>query len=157
MLKIEETLTANNSAQLRELYDNYGGMLLGYISEIVKDKKMAETYFLKIFSHISQEIDSSEVAEVYSWPQILRYTRSKLATFADPLKNVVTHPSETIKYSEQHPALNQLTDEQRKIFCDTYYYGKTTGAISIELNQPEALIRKTLREAFNIIRTGSGN
>nr|WP_121273214.1 sigma-70 family RNA polymerase sigma factor [Pedobacter schmidteae] len=154
MLKIEETLTANNSAQLRELYNNYGAMLLGYIMEVIKDKKIAEAYFLKIFTHISKEIESSEVSGIYGWPQIFRYTRHRLATYANPL---ASHPSGTIKYKEQHPALHQLTDEQRKIFCDAYYYGKTTDAISIELNQPEALIRKTLREAFIIIRTGSGN
>lgn len=42
-------------------------------------------------------------------------------------------------------------------FHSSYYYGKTIEEISIELNQPEASIRKSLRQAFAIIKTGSGN
>ncbi|MNJ98929.1 hypothetical protein D3C87_166990 [compost metagenome] len=50
-----------------------------------------------------------------------------------------------------------IVNNSAQIFCDSYYYGKTIEEISIELNQPEASIRKSLRQAFAIIKTGSGN
>jgi len=157
MLKIEEMLTANNSRQLQELYNNYGGMLFGYIFEVVKDRQLAETYLLKVFANISKRIELQNHEEINSWAQVFRYTKHQLGSFSNPTEDGPANQSETIKYKELHPCLTRLNDEERKIFCDSYYYGKTIDAISTELNQSEALIRKTLRQAFITIRTDSGN
>lgn len=157
MLKIEEMLTANNSRQLQDLYNNYGDMLYGYIFEVVKDRKLAETYLLKVFANISRQTESQNQEEINSWAQVFRYTKDQLQHFNNPAEDKLSHQSETVSYKELHPSLTVLNDEERKIFCDSYYYGKTIDAISIELNQSEALIRKTLRQAFITIRSGSGN
>jgi DNA-directed RNA polymerase specialized sigma24 family protein len=157
MLKIEEMLTANNSRQLQELYNNYGGMLFGYIFEIVKDKKLAETYLLKVFASISKEEELSDHEEISSWAQVFRYAKHQLSSFRSRAENQPAKQADTLSYEELHPCLSRLNDEERKIFCDSYYYGKTIDTISTELNQPGALIRKTLRQAFITIRTSSGN
>ncbi|WEK20866.1 MAG: sigma-70 family RNA polymerase sigma factor [Candidatus Pedobacter colombiensis] len=154
---MEESLIANNSAQLQKLYNSYADMLFGYIFEVVNDRIVAETCLLNIFCQLSKELESKRTEEISTWAQVFRFAKDKLPTFNDGLKDPPPHKSEPIKYKELHPCLSGLNDEQRKIFCDSYYYGKTIAAISIELNQPEVSIRKSLREAFAIIKTGSGN
>ena len=146
MLKIEEMLAPNGSMQLRAVYTNYADMLYGYILEVVNDPKIAETYFLEIFTSISTEFGLGNIKEINNWSQLLKYAQPVLSNFA------MTHSH----VSTQSP-LNLLNEEQKKIFSDTYYYGKTIDALSIELNQPVDSIKKSLREAFIIIRNGSGN
>ncbi|MDO7742605.1 MAG: hypothetical protein MUP99_02495, partial [Pedobacter sp.] len=51
----------------------------------------------------------------------------------------------------------QLTKEQKHIFSEVYYYGKTIAAISIDLDKTEDSIRKTLKEAFAIMRKSGEN
>lgn len=154
---MEETLRVNNSTQLQRLYNSYADLLFGYIYEVVNDRTIAEKYLLTVFCNLSNELESKQNEEISNWAQIFRYTKQKLATFNAVPKNPPPDKSETIKHRELHPCLIYLNDEQRQIFCDSYYYGKTIEAISIELNQPEASIRKSLRQAFAIIKTGSGN
>jgi DNA-directed RNA polymerase specialized sigma24 family protein len=157
MLKMEETLIVNDSAQLQKLYSSYADLLFGYISEVVNDRSVAEKCLLKVFCNLSYELESKKNEEINNWAQIFRYAKHKLASFSDVPKDPPPDKSETTPYKELHPHLIYLNDEQRKVFCDAYYYGKTIEAISIELNQPEASIRKSLRQAFTIIKTGSGN
>jgi hypothetical protein len=144
MLKIEETLTPN--MQLRAVYNNYADMLYGHILEVVKDHKIAETYFLEIFTSISKELCLGNIKEINTWSQLLKYARAALSTFT-----IATSPRSA------QLSLNLLNEEQRKIFSDTYYYGKTVDVLAIELNQPVDFIKRSLREAFIIIRKGSGN
>lgn len=154
---MEETLRVNNSTQLQRLYNSYADLLFGYIYEVVNDRTIAEKYLLSVFCNLSQELESKKNEEISNWAQIFRYTKQKLATFNVVPNDPPPDKSETIKHQKLHPCLIYLNDEQRQIFCDSYYYGKTIEAISIELNQPEASIRKSLRQAFAIIKTGSGN
>lgn len=154
---MEVILNHQNSRQVQELYRNYGGMLYGYIFEVVNDNKLAELYLLRVFKSLSKEIEGKTSKEINNWAQVFKYTKYQLSIFNQTANSTTAPISETIKSKELHPTLSHLDDEQRKIFCDSYYYGKTIEEISIELNQPEALIRKTLRQAFILIRTGSGN
>lgn len=153
---MDTMLTANNSRQLQELYHNYGGMLFGYIYEVVDDKKKAEKYLLEVFMSLSEDIESQNLM-VNTWAELFRYTKHQLSRLHHTTNHTTLSPSETTRHKELHPSLNQLDGKQRKIFCDSYYHGKTIDAISTALNQPEALIRKTLRAAFIKIRNGSGN
>lgn len=154
---MDAILTANDSTQLQELYHNYGGMLFGYIFEVVNDNKTAEHYLLKIFTSLSKEIEHQDHQKITSWADVFKYTRNQLCHFNQTATESIGKQPEIIQDKVLHPSLVHLDEEQRKIFCDSYYYGKTIDEISIALNQPEALIRKTLREAFIIIRTGNGN
>ncbi|MNY41896.1 hypothetical protein D3C86_1767410 [compost metagenome] len=51
----------------------------------------------------------------------------------------------------------QLTSEQQHVFRGVYYHGKSIETIAKSENKPEDLIRKTLKEAFDIIRNSCGH
>lgn len=125
-------------------------MLLGYLLEIVKDKEKAEEHLVKIFETLPQY--QSEIAGngVNTWCQLQRLARVHLAgtMYADNTSDVKL-PDTANKFS----AL--MSDEQRIIFCNIYYHGKTTAQLAQELGKTEELIRKALREAFAIIRKAS--
>ncbi|WP_371416343.1 sigma factor-like helix-turn-helix DNA-binding protein [Pedobacter sp. L105] len=60
-------------------------------------------------------------------------------------------------YSLGSKCVEQLTDDQKKVFYDVYYRGRTIAVISAELNETEDLIRKTLKEAFTIMKKNGEN
>lgn len=157
MLNIDQgALTENKLAGVRSLYDRHAAKLLGYIFDVVKDRKLAEEYLVKIFCEVSDQFD--DLGWDGSWCQLQRFAKHKLLVFVDTVKN------NDLGYEEglivQHPcgaSFGQLNKEQKHIFSEVYYYGKTIAAISTDLHITEDLIRKTLKEAFAIMRKSGEN
>ncbi|QNK64439.1 sigma-70 family RNA polymerase sigma factor [Pedobacter sp. PAMC26386] len=154
MLNTESlVLIEKNRASVRIIYDRYGGMLLGYLFEIVKDRNKAEEYLVKIFCDISQHFDELNWNDSSGWCQLQRFAKNSIK----PL----TGTSSLIKNTERQSLLNSDSDnkypdhfsqEQHHIFYGIYYYGKSIEKISKELNRTEESILKTLKEAFSIMR-----
>ncbi|WP_316840207.1 hypothetical protein [Pedobacter gandavensis] len=139
---------------IRCLYDQHAGKLLGYIFEVVKDRKLAEEYLVKIFSALSLLHQNQEQEGVSNWCQLLKFAKTKLLLF-----HVVKGYEEVYDLKGMalaHPVndyLDQLNEAQRKVFCEVYHHGKTISALAIALNTTEDLTRKTLKEAFLIMRS----
>ncbi len=156
MLESTSQVTIDHQSQsIRCLYDRHAGMLLGYIFEVVKDRKLAEEYLVKIFSALSLLREKQEEADINTWCELLRYAKAKLL-----LLHVQSRQDETEVHtgmSVVRPAntyLDKLNEFQRRVFCEVYHHGKTISALSIALNTTEDLTRKTLKEAFLIMRSG---
>lgn len=151
-------LVENRLANVRTLYDKHAGMLLGYIFEVVKDRKLAEDYLVKIFCGLSQQFEESDQAGVSTWCQLQRFAKDQLSDFN---KQFGQHnrnlEAGLVKQHAQSKYIARLTEEQRKVFCGVYYYGQHIADISKELNKTEDLIRKTLKEAFAIMRESGEN
>lgn len=157
MLKIDRRPVLEQSANPHDLYDRYGDMLLGYILEIVKDRTVAEQYLIKIFCDLSKEFHPTDWDHSNSkWIQLQRFAKSRLAIFTDTTASVETSVSGLEKHTGNRH-LEKLNYEQRKVFCDVYYHTKKITEIAKELNKTEDTIRKTLKEAFAIIKNDSGN
>ena len=157
MLKIERRPSLEQQPVTpHDLYDRYGAMLLGYIFEIVKDRAVAEQHLIKIFCDLSKEFDNINWGEGSSWIQLLRFAKSRLAVVIDTSASSDSPASAIEKYTG-NKALEKLNHEQRIVFCEIYYNKKNVAEIATELNKTEDSIRKTLMEAFAIMRNDSEN
>jgi hypothetical protein len=129
-------------------------MLLGYLSEAVKDRKLAEQHLVNIFNNIPQYLNELNNADTNTWCMLQRLAKKHLmGTFVTDnggkAGNGITLEKGRNKF------IDQMTNEQQVVFYSVYYNHKTITQVAAELNKPEELIRKTLREAFAIIRMGT--
>jgi len=146
MVKPENAILQTKSLSMHNLYDAYAGMLLGYIFEIVKDKALAEEYLVKTFSAIHSSFDKINWGETSNWCQLQSFAKKELAAFNRSAG--LTKPAGTLP----NRYLDLMSEEQKLVFCNIYYCKKTTIELAKELNKPEALVKKLLKEAFAIIR-----
>jgi len=156
MLKVDkQALLRDTHVDIRGIYNKYAGMLLGYIFEIVKDHDLAEEYLVRIFNDLNKQFSEVDWDDTNTWCQLLRFAKKVLAEYHMASRNCAPRsPAVLVVHNTRHENFNHLNDEQKKVFCDVYYNGKGITEISTELNQTEAVIRKTLKEAFAIIRKG---
>ena len=149
MLKIQqEANLTSRSSDIKFIYNKYSGMLLGYITEIVKDHKQAEEYLIKVFLEVAKAQYNGDLQGFTSWNQLRRFALNIL-----PVSKSLANDEQTAGLT----LLNKLSDSQQQIFQAVYYQGISTAAIAAHLNQPEDFIRKTLKEAFNIMRANREN
>jgi hypothetical protein len=124
--------------------------LLGYLSEIVKDHRLAEQHLVNIFNNIPQHLNELNNGDANTWCQLQRLAKKHLMGLP-----VAKHgkPADGITIETgRNKFFNQMTNEQQVVFYSIYYNHKTITQLAEELNKTEELIRKTLREAFAIIR-----
>jgi len=159
MLEInQQALIGNKPESVHSLYDKHAGMLLGYIFGIVKDRQIAEECLVQIFCELSKQFNQINWEDTSIWCQLQRFAKEKLAGCMEAVGECEIFSSpELVKQVAESKYLERLTDEQKIVFCDVYYRGKSISAISIELNRTEDLIRKSLKEAFAIIRNCGKN
>lgn len=148
--------TQHQSESIRSLYDRHAGMLLGYIFELVKDRKLAEAYLVKVFCELSLRFNDANFTEITGWSQLHKFAREMLLSSSDSFRPIGLKAGLEIPGAPDSD-LRQLTGEQRQVFSDVYYNGKTIADISRSLNKTEDLTRKTLKEAFAIMRKSSEN
>lgn len=154
----QQALVENKAEDIRSLYDKYGGMLLGYILEVVKDRQQAEEYLVQVFCEISQRFDEIIWTKTNRWMQLQRFTRAKLMAFATTTqKSATANDVGLIVHTSRNTLFEQLSDEQQQVFYAVYYQGKTISTISTELNRTEGSIREALKEAFSIMRKSGEN
>ncbi|MFD2145794.1 sigma factor-like helix-turn-helix DNA-binding protein [Mucilaginibacter antarcticus] len=153
MLKQDQVLHTK-TLSISTLYDDYAAMLLGYIMEVIGDKKVAEDYLVKIFKGLAQNFTTINWNEGSNWCALQRYAKNQLAKF-DYAAAGCNPPNATHSLPNKH--LNEMTEEQKLIFCNIYYRKKTTAQLATEINRPEELVKKLLKEAFIIIRKYNEN
>lgn len=158
MLKVDRKVFIENKPEsLESLYQRHGGMLLGYIFEVVQDRKLAEKYLVELFCELSQQFDQMNWNGTNSWCQLQRFAKDRLAALHAEKKYFEPAAVTGLVHSSCNKYLEQLNPEQRRVFCDVYYHGKMIPVISRELNKTEDSIRKTLKEAFAIMRRSGEN
>lgn len=159
MLKINRrTLTEVRAEDVRSLYDKYAGMMLGYITGVVKDERLAEEYLVELFSDLSNQFNEINWDGTNSWCELQRFAKNKLSTMTDkPTSIAPSVAGGLVISSSKDRYFEKMTDEQRQIFDAVYYQGKEIATLSKELNKTEDLIRKTLKETFAILRKSGKN
>jgi len=138
---------------MRSLYESYGGMLLGYISAIVKDNDVAESYLVKIFTDISNQFDTINWSESSTWQLLRNFAKHELAVFTNAVRacEYDTRVDDDLN-TAGNKYLDRMTAEQKNIFCSVYYHRYTTAQIAAELNKTEAYINGLLKQAFAVIK-----
>ncbi|RYU90451.1 hypothetical protein EWM62_07275 [Mucilaginibacter terrigena] len=139
---------------LRGLYNSYGGMLLGYIQEVIKDRATAEQYLAELFTDL-RPAELNEIlapgTNVFCRLQLL--ARKKLAAYINSVGDCADkHGASPPKNIGGNKFIDMMSHEQQLVFCGVHYHGKSITALAAELNQPEAAIRQLLKESFTIIR-----
>lgn len=158
MLKMNKNLLSENEQlSIRSLYDKHGGMLLGYIFEVVQDRKLAEECLVKLFGELALQFNKIDWKTSNSWCQLQKFAKTRLISIIASKRIRTNHTACTLQSLSGKSYLSELTEIQQQVFCDVYYDGKSVNIIAIELNQTEESIRKTLKEAFAIMRKGGEN
>ena len=158
MLKTEQhILTQTKQERLRGIYNRHGSKLFGYIYEVVKDQKLAEDYLVKVFQDIALQPDERNIEAAENWMFLQRFAKNRLAVFVSSMNDCSTDDQTAVMRYSGNKLLSNLNPEQQKVFCDVYYHSRTIQEIASELNQTEDLTRRTLKEAFAIIRRSGGN
>ena len=141
---------------LNELYDKYAAMLLGYISGIVDDAKLAEEHLVSIYNKLSLDLSEINAEGCNVWCHLQKMAQKHLSGFYDEAKeNNKPEQVDLSSYNTRNKFLGLMSDEQKLVFCYVYYKGKTTAQLAAELDRSEESIRKALKEAFAIIKKGS--
>lgn len=146
MLNIhQESAIATKTADLKLVYSKYASMLLGYLVEATNDRKQAEDYLVKIYTELAAQLNSNP-QEMYSWTQLRQFALKFLRM--EP--NTVSIPGRPA--GRQSLGLEHLSASQKEVFLSVYYRGTTISALAVQLNQTEETIRKTLKEAFALMK-----
>lgn len=157
MVKQGEALVQTKTVSIYTLYDNYAAMLLGYITEVVNDRALAEDYLLKTFNTVAEKFNDINWHESNNWALLLGIAKLELMPFNDALKGCKAPASSTAANNIQNKSLDKMTEEQKHVFCSVYYSKKTLAELSKETNKPEELLKTLLKEAFSIIRKSNEN
>ena len=155
MVKNDHAVLQTKPTSIYSLYDDYAAMLLGYIYEVVKDKKVAEDYLVRTFSSIAQKFNNINWGDSNPWCQLQRLARIELADYRKVAETYETVEATSIYLPNKY--LNQMTDEQKLVFCNVYYNRKTTLQLAAEINKSEESVKKLLKEAFVMIRRSNEN
>ncbi len=138
----------------RALYDRYGNMLLGYITRVVKDKKLAEEYLIEVFKEVPRQLDSLTLTNESTWLRLQLLAKQKLSNFATTLRSCSSRDFVKMDGSDTDRYLDSMNMEQRFVFCGVYYNQQPIASLAQELGKSEEDIRLILRQAFSIIRNG---
>jgi len=143
MLKIhQESDLTETATHVRLIYNKYSGMLLGFISQIINDRAKAEAQMISIFCELAKaSYKERSSPNIGSW--------NELRTFA--LNYLPAHTIQ-LEIAADLPAQEQLSQLQHQVFNLAYYQKKSLCDIAKQLNQTEELIRKTLKEAFTVMK-----
>jgi len=152
MVKQDQEILNTKPLSIHNLYDTYAGMLLGYIFEVVKDHKTAEDYLIKTFCRIAEKINEINWGETNIWCHLQRFAKNELVGFHETVENCGT-PVDNTSTTLRNSYLDQMSGEQRLVFCGIYYNRKTTIQLAGEINKPKAEIKQLLKEAVTVIRS----
>jgi DNA-directed RNA polymerase specialized sigma24 family protein len=126
-------------------------MLLGYFSEIVGDRQLAEQHLVNIFNSIPQHLNEINSGGANTWCYLQRLAKKQLSgsfvADGDGLGNSAQQ--------RKNKFIDRMTSEQQLVFCSIYYNGITIQQLAKELDKTEESIRTALRGAFAIIKTGA--
>lgn len=137
----------NNNKVIFALYQRYGGLLLGYITEVVKDKTLAEQCLVEVFKEVFGKLEEYTYAD-NTWITLQQLAKKVLLKF-----NTVTQQGNYInEASATNSYVKLMNHEQQLVFYGLHYQQKNIATLANELNKTEDTIRQLLREALIIIR-----
>jgi len=149
------TNTQNKLIPPRELYDDYGAMLLGYIVGVVNDRHVAGQYLVEIFKDLSNGLSVNQEKGSSVFVQLQLLARKKLEPFFETAKNCSTTDF-VYDAQSKNRSIGLMTPDQQTVFCGMHYHGKSVNILALELNKSGDEIRKILKESFTIIRNSNG-
>jgi DNA-directed RNA polymerase specialized sigma24 family protein len=149
----QQVTTTSHPTATRAIYDEYAGMLLGYIYEVVKDKGMAEQYLISVFNELPQHLHDIVQPGFNTYHHLQLIARKMLSSFFETIPACApADPDKKYLPSKPNRFLDKMSEEQQFIFCNVHYSGKSISTLAAELNKTEEAIKKILQQAFAAIR-----
>lgn len=140
-------------SSVNNLYNNYAGMLLGYLFEVVKNRSVAEQYLILVFNDVPNEIEEFYKPGVNAFCRLQLMARKKLADFFENTEDHSTYNAvQNNVFIVKNKFIKEMTPDQQLVFCGAHWHGKTISKIAAEMEKPEDAVRKLLKECFTIIR-----
>lgn len=166
---IVESLLAGEGQGYEVLFDNYGAMLLGVISRIVKNDADAENLLQDCFVKIWRNIGSYDKIKgrFATWiiniarNTAIDFTRSKYFSQRRENQSLDTLVSSTVNIREEslspdtldvRQIVGKLTPQYRQIIEWMYFEGYTQLEISETFNIPLGTVKTRTRLAMNELR-----
>jgi DNA-directed RNA polymerase specialized sigma24 family protein len=140
-------------SSVNNLYNNYAGMLLGYLFEVVKSRPVAEQYLMLVFNDVPNEIEEFYKPGVNAFCHLQSMARKKLADFFENTEDQNTRDAvQNNVFIVKNKFIKEMTPDQQLVFCGAHWHGKTISKIAAEMKKPEDAVRILLKECFTIIR-----
>jgi DNA-directed RNA polymerase specialized sigma24 family protein len=148
----KELLYKDGKQGVQALYDKYGGMLFGYVLEVVRSRSLAEEYVVKIFSDLAVSYDELDWTSANDWTRLLGFAKGKLQEVEVPEMIDLESRGRVKIHFANNNCLNRLNEEQKRVFYMIYYSGKSVRTVAKKIAKSEEAVKALLNEAFNIIR-----
>ena len=126
-------------------------MLYGFLLSVLKDEGKAGQFLISIFDDLANDIDEKGECGPYTWCGLYRSAKSKLIHLLND-DDEADHTLMVFAFGRK--MYDEMSDLQRQVFYETYYNCKMVSELADKLNQTEEVIRKTLKDAFLILRRG---
>lgn len=157
MLKTEERSLPQSQDHVRQLYQRYSALLLGYICEIVPDQKKSEEYLVAILSRFAVEFKEDLSSGKVTWLKLLCYGRNLLPQLMQSTNNRLNVSEGQSSKNYNHSKLKMLSNLEKEVFCEIYYHGKSISDLAQRLQESEEVIRNHFKLSFDKIRSARGN
>ncbi|MFD1256426.1 sigma factor-like helix-turn-helix DNA-binding protein [Mucilaginibacter terrae] len=141
--------TVNNYNATYALYQRYGSLLLGYITEVLKDANLAEQCLIEVFKQVQAKVGEYVYAD-NPWLKLQRLTRNVICSHHKPAVTKENGSDSWTAAANKYTGL--MSAEQQQVFCGIHYQQKNLDMLATELNKTQEHIRQLLREALIIIR-----
>ncbi|WP_316851063.1 hypothetical protein [Pedobacter agri] len=146
MSEVALNIRKDNVKDIRQLYDKYAGMLLGFIRGTVQDHKRSEEHLIKIISAFAIESNGRPT----SWLALRQYAQYKLIEFSSA-------DHEGGKLRDANEINDDLTADERIVFQAVYYQKKSISQLASLLHKKEDILRTQLKSSVDKIRKARGN
>jgi DNA-directed RNA polymerase specialized sigma subunit len=143
------------SKNIRQFYDKYAGMLLGFIQGIVPDAKKSEEHLIKIITSFVLETKLNADSNISTWIHLRRHAQQILAQ-----QNFSERPASIVNLDQNslsEDVNNILTAPEKMIFQAVYYQGRSITCIAESLGEKENSVRIQLKSAMDKMRRLRGN
>jgi len=151
MSEVILNISKEASKDIRQFYDKYAGMLLGFIQGAIQDPKESETLLIKIITSFILETNLNAQSKLSTWMLLRQHAQRTLAqqNLSDsPLTDsVLNNPS-------NHPVENSdlLSPREKEIFSAVYYQGRSISGLAESLGEEENNIRIQLKSSIDKMR-----
>lgn len=131
---------------IRQFYDKYAGMLLGFIQAATQDPEKSEAHLIKILTSFILEKKSNPQTNLSTWMLLRQHAQKILAQH--PLAG-----AESIKMPN-HATINSdpLNSREKEIFNAVYYQGRSVSYLAATFGEEENSIRIQLKSAIDKMR-----
>ncbi|MCX2583247.1 hypothetical protein [Pedobacter sp. MR22-3] len=146
MSEVILNISKEASKDIRQFYDKYAGMLLGFIQGTIQDPQKSEAHLIKILTSFILEVKLNPQSKSSTWMLLRQHAQKILAQ--EQLTD--TESMITSDYASVNP--DQLSLKEKEIFNAVYYLGRSVSYLAASFGEEENSIRIQLKSSIDKMR-----